>query len=190
MYMTKVTSKIKLKEIRSDISHASHDYRKSLTGLAFYKTHNPDLSDDLVQSTFLKALLYLQKGGKINTMRIFLKHILSGLIIDEYRKRKITSLDALLEMGFEPGFDDLESNINQLDGAKVAVLIDALPKKYQPVMRMRYIQDLSLAEIAVRTKQTKNTVAVQSHRGLQKLRALALADQKKLTDNFTASSKK
>lgn len=39
-------------------------------------------------------------------------------------------------------------------------------------MRMRYAQDLSLTEIALITKQSKNTVAVQAHRGLEKLKQL------------------
>jgi DNA-directed RNA polymerase specialized sigma24 family protein len=39
-------------------------------------------------------------------------------------------------------------------------------------MRMRYVQDLSLKEMSLLTGQTENTVAVQAHRGLAKLRVL------------------
>ena len=39
-------------------------------------------------------------------------------------------------------------------------------------MRMRYVQDLSLKEIALLTGQTANTIAVQLHRGLAKLKLL------------------
>jgi len=189
----KVTSKVGLNKIRSDISHASFDYRNSLMGLAVYKTHNGELSNDLVQTTFLKALLYLQKGGHIDTMRPFLNHILRNLIIDEYRKRKVTSLDTLLELGLELSFDDYESHINKLDGKKIVRLIDSLPLKYQLVMRMKYIQDLSLTEIAELTHQTKNAVAVQTYRGLQKLKDLAIAGQKETTLNhlhYSDSKKK
>lgn len=37
---------------------------------------------------------------------------------------------------------------------------------------MRYAQDLSLKEIALITGQSRNTVAVQAHRGLIKLKIL------------------
>ena len=47
-----------------------------------------------------------------------------------------------------------------------------LPEKYQKVIRMRYINGLSLKEISVLTKQPENTVAVQIHRALAKLKTL------------------
>jgi DNA-directed RNA polymerase specialized sigma24 family protein len=43
---------------------------------------------------------------------------------------------------------------------------------YQKVMRMRYMQDLSLAEMSLVTGQSRNTIAVQLHRGLAKLKLL------------------
>jgi len=38
------------------------------------------------------------------------------------------------------------------------------------VMKMRYMQNLSLKEIALITGQSKNATAVQVHRGLKKLK--------------------
>jgi len=40
------------------------------------------------------------------------------------------------------------------------------------MMRMRFIQDLSLKEISLITGQSTNAIAVQIHRGLIKLRLL------------------
>jgi DNA-directed RNA polymerase specialized sigma24 family protein len=39
-------------------------------------------------------------------------------------------------------------------------------------MKMRYRQDLSIKQMAVLTGQSENTVSVQAHRGLQKLKIL------------------
>ncbi|MBP9814384.1 RNA polymerase sigma factor SigW, partial [Candidatus Woesebacteria bacterium] len=47
-----------------------------------------------------------------------------------------------------------------------------LPPTYRKVMRMRYVQDLSLQEISLITGQSKNTVAVQIHRGTEKMKEL------------------
>jgi RNA polymerase sigma-70 factor (ECF subfamily) len=173
----KVILKLGQENIRTKMAEACTDYQKNLKKFAFYKTHNQALSDDLVQATFLKALLYLQKGGNIETMRVFLNHVMRDLIIDEYRKHKNTSLDTLLEVGFDPCFDDTEKTIDVFDGKAIVRLIDDLPKKYRLVMQMKYLQDLSLSEIAVLTGQTKNTVAVQLYRGLRKLQQLVVADQ-------------
>lgn len=105
-------------------------------------------------------------------MKPFLYHILNQLIIDEYRKRKTTSLDILIEKGFGPSFDDSERNSNFFDGKIALLLIQFLPTKYKKVMRMRYAQDLSIKEISLLTGQSRNTVAVQAHRGLAKLKIL------------------
>ena len=59
-----------------------------------------------------------------------------------------------------------------LDGKAAFVLIAHLPPTYQKIMRMRYIQDLSLKEMSLITGQSKNAIAVQVHRGLEKLKIL------------------
>lgn len=147
-------------------------YGKGLSSHAFFKVNNRATSEDLVQDTFMKTWSYLVKGGKIDVMKSFLYHILNNLIVDEYRKRKIASLDVLIEKGYEPSANPSESLMNILDGGKALQLIQRLPQKYQKVMRMRYIQDLSLKEMSLVTGQSKNTIAVQLHRGLAKLKLL------------------
>jgi RNA polymerase sigma-70 factor (ECF subfamily) len=154
------------------LTAAHHDYAKGLNAHAFFKVHNHATGEDLVQDTFIKTWSYLVKGGKIETMKAFLYHILNNLIVDEYRKKKTTSLDVLLEKGFEPGKDHSERLVNVLDGKTAVLLIQRLPERYKKVMRMRYIQDLSLAEMSLITGQSKNTIAVQLHRGLEKLKLL------------------
>lgn len=148
------------------------DYEKKLSRFVLGKIHDRALGEDLVQDTFLKTWKYLVKGGKIDKMEAFLYHILKALIIDEYRKHKPVSLDVLLEKGFDPAYDTVERLIDTLDGRQLLKVLEQLPPRYQKVMQLRYVQDLSLEEIALVTKQTRNTVAVQTHRGLAKLKEL------------------
>lgn len=154
------------------LTDAHGDYAKGLGSHAFFKLNNRALSDDLVQDTFMKTWKYLARDGKIDVMKAFLYHILNNLIVDEYRKRKLLSLDLLLTKGYEPGEDHSERLIDALDGKEALFLIQRLPLTYQKVMRMRYVQDLSLAEMSLITGQTRNTLAVQLHRGLAKLKLL------------------
>ncbi len=151
---------------------AHNDYQKGLNARAFFKIHDHAQGEDLVQETFLKTWKYLVKGGKINMMKAFLYHILNGLIIDQYRKHKTTSLDELVEKGFEASVSDSGHLFNFLDGKRAVFLIQQLPLKYRKIMRMRYAQDLSLEEMSLITGQSKNTMAVQVHRGLRKLKSL------------------
>lgn len=148
------------------------DYEKGLNKHSFFKVHNRELSEDLVQDTFMKTWSYLVRGGRIDVMKAFLYHALNCLIIDEYRKRKTVSLDVLLESGFEPRTSNSENLLNFLDGEKAFLLIQQLPLKYREVIRMRYSQDLSLGEMSNITGQSKNAMAVQVHRGMEKLKLL------------------
>lgn len=165
-------TKKKIRSIQAEMTVAHDDYERILLRRALYKTNDPEVSQDLVQTTFLKTLVYLRKGGKIDLMKGFLNHILNAQIIDNYRKQVPQSLDAMLERGYEPSVDDYQRTINILDGKQLALLIPQLPKKYEAVIRLRYLQGLSLKETALITGQSENTVAVQVHRGLIKLKQL------------------
>jgi RNA polymerase sigma-70 factor, ECF subfamily len=105
-------------------------------------------------------------------MKSFLYHILRGLIIDEYRKKKTISLEELAKKGFEPSEDNSEKIMNILDGEQAIFLISQLPIKYQKIIKMRYLQELSLEEISGITGISKKTLSVQIHRGLKKLRGI------------------
>ncbi len=159
-------------KLRLILTGAHHDFDKGLNARAFFKVNNRATSEDLVQDTFIKTWSYLVKGGEIETMKAFLYHVLNNLIVDQYRKHKTTSLDVLLEKGFEPSINEQTHIFDMLDGKTAILLIAQLPEMYQKVMRMRYVQDLSLQEISTLTGQSKNSIAVQIHRGLEKLKLL------------------
>ena len=160
------------KEQESMLSMAHHDFAKGLNSRAYFKVHDHSISDDLVQDTFMKTWIYLVRGGKIDVMKAFLYHVLNHLIIDGYRKHKTSSLDVLLENGFEPSTGNSESLLNALDGKAAILMIQRLPFKYQKIMRMKYIQLLTLKEMSLITGESQNSIAVQTHRGLEKLKLL------------------
>ena len=154
------------------LTSAYKEYRKGLNLYALSKIQNHSVSDDLVQDTFIKTWHYLVRNGKIHLMKAFLYHVLKGLIVDEYRKHKAISLDTLVEKGFEPSVDDSDRLLNVLDGKVALLLIERLPEKYKKTMRMKYVQLLSLKEMSLITGETKNSLAVQIHRGLEKLKLM------------------
>lgn len=151
---------------------AHRDFEEGLNKHAYFKLNNHATGEDLVQDTFIKTWQYLLRGGKIDVMKAFLYHVLNNLIVDEYRKRKTSSLDTLIEKGFEPNAGDSARFYNMLDGKAAVLLIARLPVAYQKIMRMRYVQDLSLKEMSLITGRSQNALAVQAHRGLAKLKVL------------------
>jgi len=160
------------------LTQAHDDFSRGLSRYAHLKIYDIATGDDLVQTTFMKTWQYLQKTGKIELMRSFLYHVLNLLIIDEYRKKKTVSLDLLTEEGLELEAINSENIYNVIDGKALALLIQKLPEKYRSAITMRYTNDLSLKEMSVITNKSQNTMSVQVHRGLTKLRALSLAEAK------------
>ena len=154
------------------LTTAHTDFDAGLNRRAFFKVNNRAISGDLVQDTFVKTWSYLLGGGKIDIMKAFLYHVLNNLIIDQYRKRKTISLDLLAEKGFEPSENDTKRIYNILDGKAAFLLIARLPDAYREVMRMKFVQDLSLQEMSLLTGRSKNALAVQLHRGVEKLKKL------------------
>ena len=140
-----------------------------------------DRALDLTQECFLRAWGYVQRGEEIREMRPFLFRTLRHLIIDEYRKAKSFSLDEMLE-GDEGGTieamlprDDtntLEAAFDRFDGARAVEAIRKLPDLYREVITMRYVDSLTIGEIAESLGESENVVSVRLHRGLKKLRTL------------------
>lgn len=153
---------------------AHKDFSKGLNLHAFFKVNDHATGEDLVQETFMKTWKYLVRGGKIDIIKAFLYHVLNNLIVDEYRKHKMTSLDELAEKGFDPHSDDHDSKtlFNTIDGHTASLLIKQLPEAYKNIMHLRFVKELSLKEISLITGETRNNVAVKIHRGLAKLRIL------------------
>ena len=145
-----------------------------------------DRALELTQEAFLKTWEYLRKGEIVENYRAFLYRSLNNLIIDEYRKKKTQSLDALLENPETTGavegkllrdeFDMLETAATQFDAKKAMQAIHKLPDMYRVVIVMRYIDGLSPSEIAEHIRETENTVSVRIHRGIRKLRDLLTSE--------------
>lgn len=148
-------------------------YSDDLFRYCFFKLSDREQAKDLLQETFSRAWQYLEKGINVGNLKAFLYKILANLIIDEYRKRKPNdSLESLHDEGFDPSFDDTDRWIDVIDGTKALKLIRDIPSPYGEAVFMRYVQELSLSEIAQITGESENTIAVRIHRGLNKLRAL------------------
>ncbi|MFA6458959.1 MAG: RNA polymerase sigma factor [Candidatus Paceibacterota bacterium] len=169
-----MNTKEQTKQNSDELTVACYDYNKGLNSYASFKLNDSALGEDLVQDTFTKTWAYLVKGGKIVLMKAFLYHILNNLIVDQYRKQnhKMESLDTLAEKGFEPKDEASEHVSNFLDGTAAMRRIAMLPETYRKVMRMHFAQSMPFKEISLITGQTRNAIAVQIHRGVQKLKIL------------------
>ena len=121
----------------------------------------------------------LVSGEKIMNLKAFVYRVANNLIIDNYRKKKDSSLDELQAGGFDPGVDDHENIMSMIAGKELVQLLDGLDDKYRQVIVMRYVDDLAPREIAGIVGETENTVSVRLHRGLHKERDLIKLQENK-----------
>jgi RNA polymerase sigma-70 factor, ECF subfamily len=126
-----------------------------------------------VQETFTKAWEYMSEGKEVKNLKSFLYTIGNHMIIDEYRKKKAVSLDALTEEGFDPKEDSQHIKmIESIELRTVFNTLDKLPKKYHEVITMRYIDGLSPGEIAEITGENENAISVRINRAIKKIQEI------------------
>lgn len=163
-----------MKENRKDEFLKYYDeYSSLLFRFAFSKTNDRELAKDMTQDTFIKSFEYLQKGESIKNIKAFLYQVMRNIIIDYYRKKKSLSLDENLESGLEISETNKESKIFENSEEQEAVkMLNSLEEPYRETLILRFVEDLSVNDIAEVLKTTPNVVSVRISRGLEKLREL------------------
>ncbi len=158
---------------------AFEEYGDALFRHAFLRISDRERAIDIVHDTFAKVWVYVREGYEVKNFRPFLYKVLNNLIIDEYRKQKEASLDALFEIeGVNEGTfqelheDSVESLTAQLDGRQALELIAELPDTYREVLILRFVDELGPKEMSELIEETENVISVRLHRGLKLLRQL------------------
>lgn len=132
---------------------------------------------DLMQETFMKAWEFAASGKEIENIRAFLYRIANNLIVDTARRYKLrteVSLEDMQEEGFDvPSSEDTTERTHQrFTQEQVMNLLGQIEEPYRTAVVMRYIDDLSPAEIAETLELSANVVSVRINRGMKKLRSL------------------
>lgn len=138
----------------------------------FFKTCDTELSKDLTQETFMKTWQYMAAGKQIENIKAFLYKIAGNLVIDNSRKKKEMSLDALEEAGAQFAQRDDDEFSDKVELERVRIAVDKLSEKYREIVLLRYVDDLSLKEIAHLKAISTNVVSVRINRAITKLRKL------------------
>ena len=176
---------------------AFEEYNDALFRHALLRISNREKAVDLVHDTFTKVWSYIRDGYEIDSFRPFLYKVLNNLIIDEYRKRKESSLDAMLDKeGVDEGsFDELSESSAEvlaasIDGRKAFELLEELPDQYREVIIYRFVDQLGPKEISDLIEESENVVSVRIHRGLKLLRQKIEANDEYAEERRKAKAKR
>ncbi len=157
-------------------------YKSKVYSYIFMIVRNKELTEDIFQDTFIKAIATIQQGRYVESGRFlgWVNRIAHNLIIDYFRREKNENTFSSDSVDYdivnnaklsEKSFEDTLSNEQVLND--VVRLIDYLPESQQSVVRMRFFEDLSFKEIADKTDVSINTALGRMRYALLNMRRIA-----------------
>lgn len=156
-------------------------YVKRIYRFIYFKVSSHDEAEDLTSEVFLKTWHYLTEHSPIDHFSGLIYRIARTTIIDYYRLRakrvEVSSHDAEgLEDGGVLEISDLGRMTRELgvaqDAQKLISLLERMKEEYREIITFRYIDELSIEEIAGILHKSKTGVRVTIHRALKVLRKL------------------
>jgi len=158
-------------------------YKSKVYSYIYLIVRNKELTEDIFQDTFIKAIATIQQGRYVASGKFlgWVNRIAHNLIIDYFRREKNENTFSADSVDYdiinnvklsEKSFEDIISNEQIL--SDVVRLIDYLPKSQQSVVRMRFFEDLSFKEIAEKTNVSINTALGRMRYALLNMRRIAI----------------
>lgn len=157
-------------------------HQRSIYNYIFFKIKNTQLTEDIFQETFVKAIMSIKRGAYVPSGRFksWVTRIAHNLIIDYYRQQKAENTISNDEVSV-----DLFNDKSLCDGtiedelvglqitSDVRKLISHLPDVQKEVLVMRYYKNLSFKEIAEKTDVSINTALGRMRYAIINMRRIA-----------------
>ena len=172
--------------LRKEFSKIYDKYIDKIYRFVFLKVSSPEVAEDLTSETFLKGwMAFREQRTKNNKQRTkienppaFLYQIARNLVVDYYREKGRTQIVSADYRIIDPRID-LEEKANlSSDFEEVRRALTNLKEDYQDVIIYRYLDELSVPEIAKVMQKSEGTVRVLLHRALAALRATMNNEQR------------
>lgn len=135
----------------------------------FFKVSKQEEAEDLTSEVFLKTWQYLaeKQDREVKSFSGLVYQIARNALVDWYRlraHRAESPLDLAPEIVVEErAFADFDTHH---DATQVLKVLRQLKQEYQEIILLRYIEELSIKEIALILKKTPVAVRVTLHRAL------------------------
>src|SRR5438105_12150483 len=132
---------------------------------------NRQEAEDLTSQIFLKVVRSLDLKRDPRSMRTWLFQVARTTIADYWRlyyRGTTSSLDDLLEAGWEGPVDEGAALVNNSAAELVQEILQALPEREREVLTSRFLLHLSVRETAVRMGLTEANTKVVQYRALQR----------------------
>lgn len=152
-----------------DMEQIYEEYFETVNKYLFCLTHNNDISEELTQETFYKAVKKINTYNGECKMSVWLCQIAKNLWYDQCRKnKKIIDKENILNI---QNIDTTEEQVISNDQKMLIYKkMQQLDVKTREVVYLRITGELSFKEIGIIMNKTENWARVTFYRGKQKLK--------------------
>ncbi|PKM89397.1 hypothetical protein CVU83_00040 [Candidatus Falkowbacteria bacterium HGW-Falkowbacteria-2] len=162
------------------------DYVEDVYRFVYFKVGREEEARDLTSMIFLKAWNYIQSNSLSDsrTLRALVYKVARTSIIDYYResgnKLEVSLDDENNPIDVVDDNQDLAANMDQeSDMELIRKQLPLLKEEYREVIILRFVNDLSLEEIAAVTGKSKGNIRVILHRALAALKEMVEGEMEK-----------
>jgi RNA polymerase sigma-70 factor (ECF subfamily) len=139
------------------------------------RTRSADDADEIVSKTFLKTWEYVRTRRRVRNVRSFLWTAANRMLVDFYRANsRARARFADFSLAEENHPVVIPAIDEQLDfkgeAAEVVNALRVLNSEEAMLLTLRFVEELSLEEVAAIYGRSKNATAVAIHRALKRLR--------------------
>ena len=151
--------------------HAIYEhYSLGIFRYIYYRIGDYEMAEDLRAEVFVKMLeglgAFSYQGWSISA---WLYRIAHDRVVDHLRRTKRRQQEPLDEQYVDPAVGPDIISLARLDHAALREAIAKLTDEQSQVIILRFIQDLSLREVAQITGRTEGAIKALQHRALQAL---------------------
>lgn len=175
---------LQLKQKDRDAFVKAYDlYLNDIYRFVYFKVGSREEAEDLTSSVFLRAWDYIQSNTlkDYRTLKSLFYKIARNLIIDHYRKKSSQPSFSLEDSGIDIG-DEKQDLVKSLELAsefgEMERSLLKLKDEYREAVMLRFVNELSVSEIAEVLDKTKGNVRVLLHRAISALKKIAEEDRK------------
>lgn len=127
-----------------------------------------DLVDEVTAEVFLRGWEYATSSPVENAAALFYR-IARNLIADHYRKKSIVTTD--IDSVEVESLSDVEHEVEvRMESGHLLTALRTLKGDYQEVLVMRYLDEMSISEIASAMNKSSNSVRVLLYRAKRALK--------------------
>jgi RNA polymerase sigma factor (sigma-70 family) len=158
-------------------------YQENLGSIYRYvynRTGNRQEAEDLTAQVFLKVVRNLDFKRDPHSLRTWLFQVARTTVADYWRvyyRGTASSLDDLLESGWEGPVDERPAPTQNSAEEIVQNILQALPERDREVLTARFLLNLSIRETAIRMGLTETNIKVLQYRALKRAARLESASK-------------